>query len=93
MYTNKKNEITKPLNNNILQIKCIVMPVLSEDRNNVILQVTTVLKNNILFSTQFFYYQFLFFRLLSFIRLLTIVLHYVFTKKMFWNIKQYIGLA
>lgn len=51
----KRNLITKPKNYKILQIKCIVMPILYEDRNNVILQVTTILKNNII-TTQFFYY-------------------------------------
>jgi len=45
------------------------MPILSEDRNNVILQVTTVLKNNII-TTQYFH----FFRLL-FISLSTKILH------------------
>lgn len=31
------------------------MPILFEDRNNIILQVTPILKNNII-TTQFFYY-------------------------------------
>lgn len=46
------------------------MFTLSDDRNNVISQVTRILKNNII-TTQFFY----FFRLLSFISLSTKILH------------------